>query len=99
MKSVTEIEILKDQLVRGTKSEQLEALKAVNAENALELYEEIAALTYHFRVEVRVAALNALRFVEQSYLTTIIRENIRDENREVRLAASTLFHMIENIAA
>lgn len=93
MQFVSKVDILKERLTFGDKEEKLEALKSVDQENALALFEQISKLTYHINVQIRVSALHALKFVDQSLLVTIIRDNIRDENKEVRQAASLLFHM------
>jgi vesicle coat complex subunit len=93
MEVVNEVALLIEILTSGTTQQKLNALNNINANIAINLFDHIAALTNHFNPEIRVAALRALRFIDQSHLAGIIRENLHDENKEVRLAASELFHL------
>ena len=80
-------------LFSGTPQEKVAALKTVSPAEVIDIFDEVSALTNHHKYEVRAEAMRALRFVNPSLLTNIIREGLRDEHRAVRQAASELFHL------
>jgi HEAT repeat protein len=92
MSSLISVESLGLILNRGNTQEKLAALQAIDAKLAIQLFDQISALTSDYRPEIRVAALQSLRFLDQSCLVNILRETLRDENKKVRCAASELFH-------
>lgn len=84
---------LKKTLSSGNKYEKITALREVDFEVATELFDQIVGLTNNHNAEIRFEALRALRFIDPSCLVQIIRDNLHDENKDVRFAASELFHL------
>lgn len=86
------IELIRTHLVSGTREEKVAALCAITPDLINELLEPVINLTTHWRPELKVAALHALRAAETDKIQGVIRDSLKDTNRDVRLAASELYH-------
>lgn len=83
---------LRQKLTHGSRDERLHALAALDSSSVHLVLEQVVALTNHWRVEIKVAALRALLAVDSALITEVIADSLNDENREVRAVAAELFH-------
>lgn len=87
-----ETDQLKAILGTGTADEQLSALSQMTPKSVQSLIDEVITLTYHWRPEIRATALRALRAADGTKLIEVLRNSLRDQNQEVRIAAAEIFH-------
>ena len=83
---------LRQKLTHGDRAQRLEALSVLDASSVHLLLAGVIALTNHWRVEIKVAALQALLPVDSALISEVIADSLNDGNREVRAAAAELFH-------
>ena len=86
------VELVRTHLVSGTREEKVAALCAITPDLINELLEPVVDLTNHWRPELKVAALHALRAADTQKIQGVIRDSLKDTNRNVRLAAAELYH-------
>ena len=79
-------------LNHGKTEEILSTLEKLNPKQVPELFCQLKKLTNHYSPKVRTAALTCLRHADKDLLVEIIKDSLRDEDKQVAKAARDLFH-------
>lgn len=91
------LDILRTLLLEKDEESKIYALRQVNAASCNELINEIKICAYDYRPLVRANAYLALRFSRNlESITEIIRDSLRDNNKDAYQAALLLFDKFKN---